>query len=117
MRALRTLERLFEIVDWLAAVALAFFGVLLVLVGVVFGYWHWGEHGTLGGYLGMLVMGVGFLFTDVPCVAAAIGMRWQAWWWWWLQVCPPVVYIIVFSVGQCLIGNSVVFGTLRFCGR
>lgn len=117
MTPLRLAERVVEVIDWIAAVALLGYAVLAFLVGAMFGFLCWLDTGNLCGHEFTLVLGAALALVGGLCVLAARGMRRGTSWRWWIQLAPYPAFLVLFSVALCLGGDGIVIGKLVLCGR
>lgn len=113
---LRGIERGLAVVDWAVATVLVVFAALVVLVGVVFGFWSYTERGTLGGFGAILVRGVAVAVVGALFTAAGLGMWQRAPWRWWIQLATVPAGVALWTAALCLTGTAVLAGSLRLCG-
>lgn len=117
MTPLRLAERVVQVVDWIAAVALFGYGALAFLVGGLFGFLCWLDKGNLCGHEFTLVLGAALALVGALCVLAAEGMRRRTSWRWWIQLAPYPAFLVLFSIALRVGGNGVKIGALDLCGR
>ena len=115
---LRALERILEMLDWIAAVPVGLYAAGALLLGTVFGLFALGNPGAVQSVTWSLAMGLATGISAALCVAAALAMRRRHRLRWWLQAAILPAFVVLTSLALCLASDAAVsFGPWKVCGR
>ena len=118
MTAIRAIERLFEVVDWIAVVLLSIYAGMALLLGVFFGLFALGNPGSGEAVLWSLAMGIAYGIAATVTLLAALAMRRRHPWRWWLQLATLPVYFVSTTAALCQAPDvSVRVGSWTVCGN